>query len=260
MGTLNFNSSDHAPGVVLPANYTFTGDDAGVHTFSATLVTAANPATVGFYDPAWVTSAGGGGGGSGGGGVGGGVVVAITPAAASTFVVAGFPSTTTAGSIGSLAITVRDPYGNVVTGYHGAVHFSSSDALASLPADYTFTPSDHATHNFSIALDTAGVQSITATDAANSALTVTKSGITVNAAAAISLAVTGFPTPTTMGSASTFTLTALDPYGNIASAYTGTVHFTSSDTAASLPADYTHPVRRRVQTFSAPCTRKDSRA
>src|SRR5581483_3099858 len=35
-----------------------------------------------------------------------------------------------------------------------------------------------------------------------------------------------------------FTLTALDAFGNTATGYLGTVHFTSSDAAAVLPANY----------------------
>jgi hypothetical protein len=35
------------------------------------------------------------------------------------------------------------------------------------------------------------------------------------------------------------TVTALDDYGNIATGYTDTVHFTCSDGAAALPASYT---------------------
>ena len=40
-GTVHFTSSDGAVGVILPGDYTFTGGDAGVHTFSSavTLVT-----------------------------------------------------------------------------------------------------------------------------------------------------------------------------------------------------------------------------
>jgi hypothetical protein len=206
---------------------------------------------VNFYDSAYVTS-GGGGGVTGGGGTGGGVVVAVTPAQASSFVAVGFPSTTTAGSVGSFAITTKDPYGNVATGYTGTVHFSSTDPQARLPADYTFVPTDNGYHNFSIALDTAGVQAITVIDTANASLSVTKNGITVNAAAASSLAVTGFPTPTTLGSVSSFTVTALDPYGNAANGYTATVHFSSSDASASLPRDYTFTAADAgVHTFSA---------
>ena len=44
LGTVHFSSSDIAPGVVLPANYTFTLGDSGVHTFTngVTLVTFGN--------------------------------------------------------------------------------------------------------------------------------------------------------------------------------------------------------------------------
>ena len=41
------------------------------------------------------------------------------------------------------------------------------------------------------------------------------------------------------GTPLSFTVTAEDPYSNTAAGYTGTVHFTSSDTAAVLPANYT---------------------
>jgi hypothetical protein len=237
VGTVAFSSSDHASGVVLPANYTFTAADAGVHTFSATLVTAANPASVTFNDTSYVLSAGPGGG-TPGGGPGGGIVVAITPAPASTLVVGGFPATTTAGISGSFTVTAKDPYGNVATGYNGTVHFASSDAQTGLPADYTFTSSDQGVHTFNLALKAAGLQSLTATDIASPSLTGSQSGISVTPAAASSFAVTGFPSPATMGTAGTFTVTALDPFGNVATGYTGTVHFTSSDPLAGLPADY----------------------
>jgi subtilisin-like proprotein convertase family protein len=56
---------------------------------------------------------------------------------------------------------------------------------------------------------------------------------------ASSLVVGGFPTSTTAGQAGSFTVTAEDATGNVATGYTGTVHFTSSDPQAGLPADYT---------------------
>ena len=38
-------------------------------------------------------------------------------------------------------MTVRavDAYGNTVNGYKGKAHFTSTDVLAGLPADYSFT-------------------------------------------------------------------------------------------------------------------------
>ena len=82
-------------------------------------------------------------------------------------------------------------------------------------------------------------QSITATDTGNSSITGTESGITVEAAAASSLVVTGFPTTDTAGAGESFTVTAFDPYGNLAAGYVGMVTFSSSDPQAILPGSYT---------------------
>src|SRR6185369_12951526 len=51
--------------------------------------------------------------------------------------------------------------------------------------------------------------------------------------------VSGFPSPISVGGYGYFSVTAYDPYGNLATNYAGTVHFTSSDGHAVLPADYT---------------------
>ena len=54
---------------------------------------------------------------------------------------------------------------------------------------------------FTVTLDTAGTQSITATERRTSSITGTESGIVVQAAAAKTLAITGFPTTDTAGTA-----------------------------------------------------------
>src|SRR5262249_16996951 len=51
--------------------------------------------------------------------------------------------------------------------------------------------------------------------------------------------VDGFPNPATAGASSTLTVMAEDSLGGTITNYTGTVHFTSSDPSAVLPADYT---------------------
>ena len=91
-----------------------------------------------------------------------------------------------------------------------------------------------------VTLKTAGNQSITATDMATSAITGTLSGFTVSPASASKFILSGLPSTTTVGVAQSVTVTAEDPYGNVATGYTGTV-FTSSDPKASLPANYTFP-------------------
>jgi hypothetical protein len=112
-----------------------------------------------------------------------GALTGITEASAAAIAleVSGFPSTTTAGTAGNVTVTAKDRFGNTTTGYTGTVHFSSSDAQAWLPSDYTFTSADAGIHTFSVTLKTAGTQSITATDTANSSLTGSQTGITVNA-------------------------------------------------------------------------------
>jgi hypothetical protein len=62
--------------------------------------------------------------------------------------------------------------------------------------------------------------------------------ITVSPAAASKLSITA-PATVTAGRSFTITVTAFDPYNNVATGYRGTVRFASSDRAATLPANYT---------------------
>ena len=152
------------------------------------------------------------------------------------------PTTETAGGAFSVTVTAKDSAGNVATGYTGTVSFASGDSKAGLPANYTFTTGpggDNGVHTFSVTLKTAGTQYVKATDTTTSSITGTQSGIVVQPAGAVLLAVTGLPNSVTSGIAANFVVTAYDPYGNVATGYTGTVHFTSSDSGASLPANYT---------------------
>lgn len=64
------------------------------------------------------------------------------------------------------------------------------------------------------------------------------------AGAVVTLSVAGISNPFTAGALSNVTVSARDQFNNIATSYTGTVHFTSSDTDSHvvLPADYTFTV------------------
>ena len=66
------------------------------------------------------------------------------------------PATATAGSAFNVTVTLRDAFLNVATGYTGTAQFSSTDAQASLPGNYTFTAGDAGTHVFSATLATSG--------------------------------------------------------------------------------------------------------
>jgi hypothetical protein len=102
--------------------------------------------------------------------------IAVSPAVASKFIFTA-PASVTAGASFSLMLTVQDAYGNVVTGYTGTVHFTSSDPRPKLPANYTFTAADKGVHAFVNAaiLRRKGKQTISVTDTLNSALTATDS-------------------------------------------------------------------------------------
>ncbi|MBI4421429.1 MAG: hypothetical protein HY560_11450, partial [Gemmatimonadetes bacterium] len=152
--------------------------------------------------------------------------------------VTGFPTTLVAGTLDTIRVTARDQYGNVVPGYRGTVQFSSTDPLAVLPGSYTFVEADNGVHDFAgVTLKTAGSQSVTATDAAAATVTGGQS-LTVTPAGAASLVLSELPETLVAGVASDVTVTAKDPYGNTATGYRGTIHFTSSDLLAVLPPDY----------------------
>jgi hypothetical protein len=89
-----------------------------------------------------------------------------------------------------------------------------------------------------VILKTAGTQSVTATDTVTASVAGTQHGIVVNAAALSKLVVSGLTTPRTKSVAGSIRVTATDAYGNRVHGYLGTVHFTSSDAKAKLPADY----------------------
>jgi hypothetical protein len=153
---VHFTSSDGKASLL--ANYTFTTADAGEHTFSATLKTAGTRSLT-----ATDTATGSLTGMDGG--------ITVNPAAASKFLIAA-PSSVNAGVPFSLTLTVEDAYGNVVTGYTGTVHFSSTDTRATLPSNYTFTAADKGVHTFTgLVLRKKGKQRITLTDRWNSSLT-----------------------------------------------------------------------------------------
>jgi subtilisin-like proprotein convertase family protein len=222
-GSVQLSSSDGR--AILPATYTFTAADHGVHTFTGLVLDTAGAQSLTIRDTASSSITGGGS-------------VAVSPAAASQLVISGFPSSTTAGMAANLTVTAMDAFGNVAIGYTGTVHFMSSDSKAALPANYTFTTADAGRHTFSAVLKTAGTQSLNVFDTVNSSVAGTETGIAVSPAAASRLVVSA-PASATTGTAFNVTVTAQDAYGNTATGYTGAVRFTSSDGQAVLPANAT---------------------
>lgn len=81
--------------------------------------------------------------------------------------VAGIPAGASAGSARTFAVTAVVPGGATDTNSTGAVHFTSTRRMATLPADYTFTAAA-GRRTFSVTFRTAGRRSITVTDTASS--------------------------------------------------------------------------------------------
>ena len=184
-GTIHFTSSD--PQAVLPADYTFTATDNGAHSFSnAAALKTAGPQSLTATDSLTAT-------------ITGQATIRVNAAAASVLLVSGFPTSIAAGTAASFTVTALDAYGNIATGYRGTVHFTSSDANASLPANYTFTAADAGTHTFTATLNTSGTQSITATDTLHPSITGTESGIQVAAAPVTELIENGLLDPDDSG-------------------------------------------------------------
>jgi protocatechuate 3,4-dioxygenase beta subunit len=149
------------------------------------------------------------------------------------------PTSTIAGAALSPAVTVRllDASNNV-TGSRAVVTLT----IASGPTGGTLSGTTSVTAVNGIAtfanlvLTKAGSYTLKA--ASTGLKSVTSASFTITAAAASSFSVTGFPSSTTAGTSKNFTVTVLDPYGNTATSYRGTVQFSSSDPQAALPANY----------------------
>src|SRR5262249_47638004 len=148
-GTVDFSSFDSQ--AILPANYTFTAADQGVHTFTATFKTAGSQALF-VADTATPSM----------NGRELGLLVNPGPVAHLGFIHYTFsPTSIKRGTGFYLYAEAVDAYGNV-TSCNDTVHFSSSDPNATLPSDETF-PNFAETFGIFI-LRTRGTQTITVTD------------------------------------------------------------------------------------------------
>src|SRR5207253_1430595 len=227
-GIVHFTSSDSQ--AVLPSNYTFVGGDAGVHTFTngVTLKTAGSHTVTGTDT---VTSS-----------INGTTsTITVNHASATHYTVSASVGSSTAGNAFDVTVTALDAYGNTDTGYTGIVHFTSSDSQAVLPSNYTFVGGDGGVHTFTngVRSEERRVGTVTGTDTVTSSISGTTSTITVNHASATHYTVSASVGSSTAGNAFDVTVTALDAYANTDTSYTGIVHFTSSDSQAVLPSNYT---------------------
>jgi hypothetical protein len=210
-GTVHFNSSDAQ--AVLPADYTFTSADAGQHSFPVTLKTSGGQ-TLTATDT--VTSS-----------ITGSATVTVSPGPLDHLALAPGSASISAGGSQSYTATGFDQFNNSLGDITASTTFSIAPNGSCTGASCTAT--------------VAGAHTVTGS---NGGKTSTAS-LTITPGAASKLSLTG-PTAAVMpGSSFSLKVTLTDQYGNVATGYTGTVHFTGSDPAwqlglvASAPADYT---------------------
>ncbi len=240
-GTVHFSSSDVAAG--LPANYTFTAADAGVHTFTGLVLKTAGSQTIAATDTS--TSS-----------ITGSATVAVTPAAANHLAFGQQPTSQLIGATISPAVTVKieDAYNNVLTS-------DSTDkvtlALGTNPSGATLGGTTTATvsagtatfSNLSVNLVGSGYTLAASSPATSTGAT--SSSFNVSANTVVTHLSVSAPSSETAGSTFSITASALNSANAAVAGYTGTVHFSSSDVAAGLPANYTFTAADAgVHTFS----------
>ena len=178
------------------------------------------------------------------------LTVTVTAAAASRLVVTG-SAAQNAGAAQALTIKATDPYGNTDLTYAGAhnLTFSGANNSTNPATTPTVTNNAAAATNFGTATAitfTAGVSSsggsmklykveaavVVATDGTILAAGADRLSVTVTAAAASRLVVTGAGSQTA-GNAQALTITATDPYGNTDLTYAGAHNLTFSGANSS---------------------------
>jgi hypothetical protein len=152
------------------------------------------------------------------------------------------PGNITAGqaidSPGGVKMEVVDAFGNVVTGDHSAVSVSVASGPGLFASGTTSVTVSNGVAVFNnLVLDKAGTYTLRVTDGSLGGAV--SNSFTVTVAQAVCFAVTIAPGNFTAGGSATLTVTALDPFGNVVTNYSGTVTFSSSDCEASLPPNAT---------------------
>ena len=221
-GTVHFTKTDGAASSALPPDYTFKASDLGTHVFTAaaTLVTAGTQ-TLTATDSGNVT-------------ITGSTTVSVNPVPLASFAFS--KATVSAGTNLAFVVNAVDSFNNTEPNYKGTVHFSSNDNQAVLSGDATFANGVGA---FAVTLTKAGTKTITATDEINGASGIsTTQSISVTPAAVTKLQFASSGS-ISAGNALAFNLGAFDAFDNAVNTYVGTVHFSASDSHATVMPDYT---------------------
>jgi len=178
--------------------------------------------------------------------------VTVAPAAAAKFALTATTTAPVAGETDNLTVTALDTYGNTATAYTGSHNLTFSGASAGPNGTVPTVASSAGTNtafgspiaiafsagvaagssgkNGAMKLYKSGSTSLSVTD--GTLLTPTPLSVTVAAATAAKFTLSASATSLAAGGSSNLTITALDAYGNVASAYTSSHSLTFSGAAA----------------------------
>ncbi len=240
-GTINItlNSSYGISFVSSPGlPYTFTPADAGVKTFQITLTGSNVPvpwvtSTFTATDTGFPTK------------TGTSVGFQVTGSTPAFFTINLSSLSVTAGSYLTFTVIVKDVWNNIVGDYNRTVTFTSNDPQAEFsPSNYTFISADNGSHTFinGVRFKKASppLRTITVSDGSISS---TSAGVTVGVSTLHHFEFYNFSTTSPIaGTSFSYRVKAVDEFGNTVTTYTGTVHFSTTDTHSSviLPSNYTY--------------------
>ena len=162
-----------------------------------------------------------------------GIITVAAFGSATHFSVSPSTGTPTAGTPFTVTVTALDRNNNVVTNYGTAINFSSSDGTALFSLNTNWGGGQLIEN---VTLTKGGSQSVTASNGDGSGT----GFVTVQAAGLDHFGITA-PATATQGATTSISVSAQDVFNNVKTNYAGTIHFTSSDGAAMLPADSTLP-------------------
>ena len=167
-------------------------------------------------------------------GCGGGSNNAVTTVPTAHLAITLPAATVKAGTPFTFTVSAVDASNAVVPTYVGTVQITTSDQSATLPANATLA---RGTGTFTVTFGTGGSYTITATDTVGNATAGTSAAVSVSVSPHLAITL---PAGTVEATAPfTFTVNALDATNAVDTTYVGTVHITTSDASATLPANAT---------------------
>jgi len=165
-------------------------------------------------------------------------------AAAPHHIVLTTPAAAVAGTSFQYSANVVDAYGNVVSGYGGTIHFTSSDAAAVMPPDYTYNNAISAYGSVGSVMKTGGPQTITATEVTSGLISGTSGAIVVDPREDLAITEVAAPSPVIAGNELTYTFNLVNkgPSAAVNTQVTDSMSSYAGFVSLALPAGWSATV------------------